>query len=159
MPEKLVIANSTPIIALRGIGRLDILKSVYERITIPDAVLREVTVKNRGALQGIDWVIVKPISNIEAKALFTAALHEGEVEVMILARELNADLVIIDDGLARRHAKYIGLTVTGTVGVLLRAKRDGIISVIKPILADLIKSGFFISQKVCDDILRMADEV
>jgi predicted nucleic acid-binding protein len=77
---------------------------------------------------------------------------------MILAKELNADLVIIDNGLARRHAKRLGLTITGTVGVLLRAKSAGIIESVSPVLDELIESGFFISGDVCNEVLRLAGE-
>jgi predicted nucleic acid-binding protein len=115
--RKTVVSNSTPIIALLDIGHLDILEKLYGEVIIPNAVRSEVTVKDAHRLDGYDWVRVTAITNLAAKELFTSALHDGEVEVMILAKELNADLVIIDDGLARRHAKRLGLTITGTVGV------------------------------------------
>jgi predicted nucleic acid-binding protein len=99
------------------------------------------------------------ITNYTAKETFSVALHEGEVEVMLLAKELNADLVIIDDGLARKHAKYLNLTLTGTIGVLLRAKERCIIPEIKPILDDLRSVGFFISENICREILKVAGEL
>jgi predicted nucleic acid-binding protein len=111
--RKTVVSNSTPIIALLDIGRLDILEKLYGEVIIPNAVYSEVTVKDARRLDGYDWVRVTAITNLAAKELFTSALHDGEVEVMILAKELNADLVVIDDGLARRHAKRLGLTITG----------------------------------------------
>jgi predicted nucleic acid-binding protein len=101
---------------------------------------------------------VESIANIAAKEVFTTALHEGEVEVMLLAKEIGADLVIMDDGLARKHAKYLELSVTGTVGVLLRAKQKEIISKIKPALDELIANDFYISGNIVNEILRMAGE-
>jgi predicted nucleic acid-binding protein len=156
--RKIVIVNSTPILALHEIGRLEILKELYTEIIIPDAVRREVTVKDANTLGGSAWIHVAPITNLTAKELFTTSLHDGEVEVMLLAKERGADLVVIDDGLARRHAKYLKLTVTGTVGVLLRAKGSGVIKAVKPILDDLIACGFYLSNDVYKEVLRLAAE-
>ena len=156
--RKIVVVNSTPILALHAIGRLEILKELYGEILIPDAVRREVTVKDSRTLDGYAWIRVAQIDNLTAKELFTSALHNGEVEVMLLAKERNADIVIMDDRLARRHAKYFKLTVTGTVGVLLRAKSNGIIETVKPILDDLIQCGFYLSDDVYRELLRLASE-
>ena len=153
-----VIVNSTPIIALSEIGRLRILKDLYGEITIPNAVRDEVTVKDPRRLDRHDWVCVAEISNLAAKEMFTSALHDGEVEVMLLAKEVGAALVVMDDGLARRHAKYLGLTVTGTVGVLLRAKSVGIITEVAPVLDNLIQNNFYISDEVYCKVLSLAGE-
>ena len=156
MPMRKVVVNSTPIIALAEIGRLDILKDLYGEVIIPNAVRDEVTVKDPRRLDGHDWIRVMSISNIAE--MFTSALHDGEVEVMLLAKEIDAKLVIMDDGLARRHAKYLGLTITGTVGVLLRAKNAGIIKEVAPVLDKLIQNEFYISDEVYREVLRLAGE-
>ena len=156
--RKKVVVNSTPIIALLEIGRLDILRDLYGEIVIPKAVCDEVTVKSARRLDGCDWIRVMTISNLAAKEMFTSALHDGEVETMLLAKEIEADLVIMDDGLARRHAKYIGLTVTGTVGVLLRAKSSGVINEVRPVLDSLIQNGFYISDNIYSEVIRLAGE-
>ena len=72
---------------------------------------------------------------------------------------MSANLVIIDDNLARRHAKYLGLTVTGTIGVILRAKHEGIIREVKPVLSNLVDNGFYISNILCEEILTLAEEL
>jgi predicted nucleic acid-binding protein len=125
---------------------------------IPGAVCREVSVKDTHFLDGFDWIRTFNITNIAAKELFSGALHDGEVEVMLLAKEHNADLVIMDDRLARRHITYLRLPVTGTVGILLRAKSNGIIKSVKPVLDELIQNGFYISNSVCREILALAKE-
>ena len=153
-----VVVNSTPIIALAEIGQLDILKRVYGEIVIPVAVHGEITIKDKQLLDGCDWIHIKTITNNTAKELFSSALHDGEVEVMLLAKELNADLVIIDDGLARRHAKRLGFRITGTVGVLLRAKNIGMINEVAPILDSLIQNDFYISDNVYREVLQIAGE-
>jgi len=159
MPDLIVVVNSTPIIAMREIGLLDVLKRLYKTVNIPEAVRKEVTVRNPKSLTGYNWIHVQPITNETAKETFTTALHYGEVEVMLLAKEIGADLVIIDDGLARKHAKYLGLTITGTVGVLLRAKQKGIIKELRPYLDEMIRFGFYVSENVCQEVLRLAGEV
>ena len=89
---------------------------------------------------------------------FTSVLHAGEVEVMILAGELQADLVILDDGLARRHAKYLNLNLTGTIGVLLKAKQENVIEQLRPVLGELLERGFYLSDQVCAEVLELAGE-
>jgi predicted nucleic acid-binding protein len=158
MPERIVIVNSTPIIALHSTGRLEILRDLYGTIIIPEAVRDEVTIKDARTLERYNWIHVKAISNAEAKITFTSALHDGEVEVMLLAREFGAGLVIIDDGLARKHAKYLNLTLTGTVGVILRAKEKGLLPEVKSVLDDLIADGLYLSDSVFNSVLRLAGE-
>ena len=134
------------------------MKDLYGEIIIPNAVRDEVTVKNTQCLDGHDWVRATAITNFAVKEMFTSALHDGEVEVILLAKEVDAALVIMDDGLARRHAKYLGLTVTGTVGVLLRAKSAGIITELTPILDNLIQNNFYISDNLYCEVLSIAGE-
>ena len=85
-----VIVNSTPLIVLCGIGRLDVLKEMYGEITIPSAVFREVTAKADSACVQIklaeDWVRIERIEDYSEKKMYKAKLHDGEVEVMMVER-------------------------------------------------------------------------
>ncbi len=157
-----VIVNSTPLIVLCGIGRLDILKELYEEIMIPFAVFREVTVKDDSACALIRsaeaWICVEQIKDYSEKKMYKAKLHDGGVEVMILAQEQKADLIILDDNAAKKTAKYLGLTVTGTLGVLIKAKRQGIIEEVRPILSEMRRNGFYISGAVERMVLDQANE-
>lgn len=125
-----VIVNSTPLIALCNANLLFILKELYVNITIPQAVFDEVTAKPDSAClqikENLDWIFVEKIKDVADRKMYKAKLHAGEVDVMILAQESpQADLVIIDDNAAKKTAKYLGLTVTGTLGVLLKKKNQG----------------------------------
>ncbi len=157
-----VIVNSTPLIVLCGIRRLDILRELYEEIFIPSAVFREVTVKNDSACVQIRsagaWIRVEEIKDHSEKKMYKAKLHDGEVEVMILAQEQKADLVILDDNAAKKTAKYLGLPVTGTLGVLVKAKRLGIIEEVRPLLSDMRENGFYISSTIERIVLEQAGE-
>ena len=86
-------------------------------------------------------------------------MHAGEVEVMILAQEQNADLVIMDDNTAKKTAKFMGLNVTGTLGVLLRTKKEGYIDLIEPIINELINDGLYVSDVVREYVLKEAGEL
>ena len=92
------------------------------------------------------------------RKIYQAKLHDGEVEVMMLANEISADLLIIDDNAAKKTAKFLGFTVTGTLGVLLKAKTQKIIGEIKPILKEMLNRGFYISPKILEIVLKTADE-
>ena len=101
--------NSTPLIVLCSIGRLEILQKMYAEITIPAAVYREVTEKEDSACKQLkkagEWIHVHEIRDHSEKKMYKAKLHDGEVEVMILCQEQNADLAIIDDNAAKKTAR------------------------------------------------------
>ncbi|MBQ9031493.1 MAG: DUF3368 domain-containing protein [Parasporobacterium sp.] len=155
-----VVVNTTPIIALSDIGYLHLLKKLYGEIIIPQAVYDEIL--SEPALSDVkmnrDWIRVEKIQDTSQKKMYKARLHAGEVEVMILAQEKNADLVIIDDNTAKKTAKYLGLTVTGTLGVLLKCKSSGYIEEVKPVLEKLEDNGLYISSSVKEYVLELAAE-
>lgn len=155
-----VIVNSTPVIGLANIGKLDILRQMYGAITIPQAVFDEIKSPSvqRQVNANRDWIRVEQISDTSQKQMYRAKLHAGEVEVMILAQEKKADLVILDDNAAKKTAKFLGLRVIGTLGILVLAKKRGYIKEVSPVLDALKRDGFFVSDDLCDLVLRQADE-
>ena len=157
-----VIVNSTPLIILCKIGKLDILKELYKEIIIPQAVFAEVTAKEDSVCRqvaGKEWIHVECVGDQSEKKMYKAKLHDGEVEVMVLAQEgKRADLVIIDDNAAKKTAKYLGLTVTGKIGVLLRAKKQGILETLAPVIGEMKQKGFYISNDLEEMILEQAEE-
>ena len=154
-----VVVNTTPIIALADIGYLVLLKQLYGKIIIPEAVDREIISEPaRRLVNEADWIQVEKVNNPNQKSLFSSRLHAGEVEVIMLGQECSADLLIIDDNAAKKTAKYLNLTVTGTIGVLLKAKREGFIPAVRPLMENLISDGFYVSQVVQDYALIQAGE-
>lgn len=154
-----VVVNSTPLISLYKIKKLNLLQELYSKLYVPYGVYEELTVDGKyDFLTEVDFIIIQKIKNKEAKKIFKTSLHKGEVEVMILAEEINADLCIIDDLLARKYAKYLGHTVTGTIGVLLKAKEKGYIVEIKPLLDDLLNNGIYIDDKLYNTVLKITNE-
>lgn len=158
-----VVVNTTPLIALSHVRQLDILRKLYGEIIIPEAVYNELSVKaesicKKAVDKSLDWIRVEKIENQLAKSMYKTQLHDGEVEVMILSKEIGADVVIIDDANAKKHAKYLGLPVTGTLGVLIKAKQMGYVGELKPVLYQLVENGIYISQKVLDLCLKQVGE-
>ena len=154
-----VLANTTPLIALANINQLELLRKLYETIIVPQAVIDEIVrepAKHR--VHECSWIKVEKIKDSTQKKMFRARLHAGEVEVMILAREQKADLVIMDDDAAKKTAKFLGLHVTGTLGVLLKAKREGYLEKVEPIMNELIRDGLYISNTVRQYVLNQAGE-
>ena len=155
-----VIVNSTPVIGLANIGKLDVLRQMYGAITIPQAVFDEIKSPSvqRQVNANRDWIRVEQINDASQKQMYRAKLHAGEVEVMILAQEKKADLVILDDNAAKKTAKFLGLRVIGTLGILVLAKKRGYIKEVSPVLDALKRDGFFVSDDLCDLVLKQADE-
>lgn len=164
MPERprVVVVNTTPVIALALIDRLDLLRQLYGEVLVPPAVQNEVLAGGESSIGSVEfagsaWVRVTPLRD-PGRADLISDLDRGEAEVVALAQELSADLVIIDEFLARRHAKRLGLKVTGTLGVLLKAKESGLVPAIKPLIERLMQGGIHLSGAVVAEALRLAGE-
>ncbi|MGY6217089.1 DUF3368 domain-containing protein [Methylolobus aquaticus] len=123
----IVFSNTTPIIALSSIQRLDLLPSVFGRIRVVTEVVDECEAGGRIAvpdLRQIHWIdIVESTPIVHPTALLE--LDKGEKHTLDMAKKLQADWVIIDEKIGRNLAEYLGLRVTGTLGVLLKAKQQG----------------------------------
>lgn len=123
----------------------------------------EVTAKPDSAClqikDNLDWIHVEKIMDVADRKIYKAKLLAGEVDVMILAQnDPKADLVIIDDNVAKKNAKYLGLKVTGTIGVLLKAKRMGVIISVKDAVDQIRNNGFYISERVIKMAIEQAGE-
>lgn len=162
--KSIVVANSTPLILLEKIGYIDLLKKLYSKIYIAEAVYQEVIVDGSNRTDGRDfvsqndWIEIAKIRNIEAKTMFTTSLHSGEVETMILAMELPANLCILDDLLARKYAKSFNLDITGTLGVVVASKNKGYIKEARPLLDKLLNIGMYISNSLYSNTLSLVNE-
>ena len=156
-----VVSNTTPIISLLKVGKLEILKELYQELFIPYEVYLEIEAgKNKEYytdLTKVEWIRIVKIQS-KKSLLFFLDLDKGEAEAIVLANETNADLIILDETLGRFHAKHIGLNVTGTIGILLKAKENGIIDKIKPILNELSQKGIWLSEKLIKLTLTKAFE-
>ena len=122
-----VVSNSTPLIHLAKIDKLDLLKEFFGEVFIPEAVYRECVLEGKGSedsepIEKADWIKVVRIKDETLKKSLMLELDEGESEAIVLALEVNSELLLIDDYDGREIARALGLKVTGTIGVLLKAK-------------------------------------
>lgn len=159
MPK--VVSNTTPIISLLKIDKLQVLKDLYGEVVIPHEVFNEIEAgKNKEYytdLSKIQWIKVMKIKDEKSLSYFLD-LDKGEAETIILANELGANLTILDETLGRYHAKHAELKVTGTLGVLLKAKKSGYIIELKSLLYELKDKGIWLSKDLIEKILILADE-
>ena len=109
-------------------------------------------------MKGAPWIRVIEVRDKRLKNILQLVLDEGEAEAIVLALEVNANLVLLDDREARLQAKRLGLRVTGTLGILLRAKRLGLIESLKEELNKLKETSFRISKSLEEEILEKAGE-
>ena len=161
----LAVSNTSPLSNLASIDRLDLLKSQFSEVRIPSAVADELAAHpNPTALALLhsalgNWIqIVKP-QDTPLYRMLRRQVDPGEAEAIALAVDLNADIVIIDEQEGRALARQVNLSVTGTLGILLRAKRSGLIQLIKPEINALRnRTRFFLSAALEADVLAAAGE-
>jgi hypothetical protein len=150
-----VVSNSSPLIAFAAIEQLHLFSALFESVLIPPAVAREIA-PSIPTLPS--WLRVQDVKMPWPQAVLRPSLGDGEREALALAVEIQAERILLDDRAARRVAQELQLLVTGTAGILLVAKRHGLVPRIRPFLDALIEKSFFIGSDLYDDLLRLAGE-
>jgi uncharacterized protein len=154
-----VVSDTGPLIALAQIDQFDLLRRLFVEIIIPPAVRAEIQDGiSVAALTAADWIAVQSAQDTLATQLLREELDAGESAAIILATELRAELVLIDERAAARKARALGLRVIGTLGVLLLGKRAEHVSTLKPLLDSLRANDFRMSASLYDQVLRDAGE-
>jgi predicted nucleic acid-binding protein len=160
----IVVSDSSPLIGLSVTGHLWLLKALYQTIAIPEAVFREVVLvgQGRAGVQEVldaDWILVQSVNQRPLVLALLGELDEGEAEAIILTMELDAEFLIMDERRGRRAAQRLGLSVIGVLGVLLEAKKKGLLSSVSPVVKALIEiAGFRLSEELVKSFLFMAGE-
>ncbi|MDT5121309.1 MAG: hypothetical protein QOC96_791 [Acidobacteriota bacterium] len=148
--KEAAVVDTTCLIGLERIGLLDVLPTLFDPVVISPEVAREF-----GSL--LPWLKIETPANDALLSALKMLVDDGEAETIALASE-RGHKVVLDDRQARGVADNLGLTVIGTVGILVKAKRSGIISVLKPVLDDLGANGFYLSGALKEEALRLAGE-
>lgn len=152
----IVVADSSPLIALCRIGRLKLLHDLFGQLIIPDAVWQEVSASHPGKagaaeIMSASWIERRAVKDMPLVNLLRQDLGAGESEAIVLAREVSADVLLMDERRGREAAKRLGLTCTGLVGVLLEARRRGIVSDPAAVAAELRDvAGFWIADELME---------
>ena len=163
MAERLVVADASPLIGLAAAGAFDLLRRLFDRVTVTAAVRDEVLAGGgrpgaRELTEAIEagWI---EVAAVRADSEHFADLGAGEGSTLALAIEHPGRcLVLMDEPLGRAHARAHGIAVTGLAGVLLAAKREGFISSVRDFLERLEAGNFRLSEEVIQTILEQAGE-
>jgi len=163
----IVVADTGPLIALGRVECLKLLHDLYQDVLIPPAVRDELHLGSErpGARQSAEaleqgWLQVQELSAGLAQALsdLMLVLDPGEAEAILLAEEMNCKFLLIDERKGRAIANRRGVPVVGIAGVLLAAKKRGLIDAVMPILQNMEQAGYRMSAGLTKEIARLARE-
>ena len=145
-----IVTDSTCLIVLERTSLLDILPQLFEPIIVASTVEKEFG-------RSFPWLNVEPARDEKAVYALKGHMHSGEAETIVLASE-RASRVLLDERRARDVAKRLGLSVIGTVGVLLLAKRELIIAEVTPVLDQMKANGFYMTEELRKRAILLAGE-
>jgi predicted nucleic acid-binding protein len=159
----MIISNATPLIAFARIGELPLLQAIVKNLVIPTAVAREISEYEPERSGSIDlfqesWITIQPVQSERQVLLLLPTLDRGEAEVIALALEQNARLVLMDELAGRQVADSLGIPITGSIGVLIRAKQLGKIPTIKPYIETMLQQGIRYSRRFIHEVLQYVEE-
>jgi predicted nucleic acid-binding protein len=161
----MIVADAGPLIALARIQHLFLLQRLYGDVLIPAAVQRELQLDMprpgaQALKQAFDngWLRVQTAGDTTELNAPSLPLHAGEAEAIRLAGQVVCQFLLIDDWQGRAVAKQRGLPVVGVAGVLLAAKRRGLLTEISPVLAELVMIGYRLSPQLVAEVIRLAGE-
>ena len=152
-----IVIDASPLILLSKIGLLHLLNKLFDAVYIPHAVIQEIQAINKTEMKiNITEISFIPfeISNKIAVRGLLGRLHMGESEVMIGAIEKGITTVVLDESAARNKAKQLGLEVTGTLGILLKAQKHGLIEDVGQEIIKLKKAGMYLSDEITQRVLN-----
>lgn len=154
MTDPPVVVDSSVLIALEQLGQLDLLAHLFTSVLVPPAVAQETA----RSVTLPPWIKVRALDQPIGPHILSASLGPGESEAISLALETGAQWIVLDDLGARRLATRLGLPVIGLVGLLLAAKRRGLLPTVRPYLDALLSFDFRITSALYRQALVDAGE-
>jgi len=154
----MIIGDSSALIALSVVDKLELLEALYENLFVPQAVYNEVTQVGRPQSDKLKKFLQNRVKVVDLN-LTKLGLGLGELEAITLYKELDADVLLIDDNRAKKYAVLNDVKVIGSLGILIKAKENGLIEKVKPLLEGIMKSEVYISEKLMLQVLRICDEL
>jgi len=146
--DKIIISDTSCLIALQNIGLLNLLKDLYKEILITQEV------KNEFGLDLPDWIIVLEVKNLEKKSEIELKLDKGEASSIALALEIKNSILIIDEIKGRKIAQSLNIEIIGTIGILLLADKRGLIKDVLSVILKLVNKGFRLSDNLIDKLIE-----
>ncbi|MBK8922096.1 MAG: DUF3368 domain-containing protein [Saprospirales bacterium] len=160
-----VISDTSPVSGLYRINHLFLLERLFGRVILPDAVFQEILqLRSFGydlkEILTADWIEVKSATNVSEVGNLLHHLDLGEAEAIVLAKELHADLLVMDESKGRAMAQQEGITIIGLAGILVEAKAAGHITSVKLLLDRLLDEvNFRMSRQLYEFVLRQVGEM
>jgi uncharacterized protein len=157
------VVNTSPLLFLSKLDRLDLLKTSSAEVLVPPAVVEEIQEQPDDASRRIEealssWLHIEPVQDRRVVEVLLTEVDAGESEVIALAQEVNADRVVMDDLDGRRLARRLGLNLVGTLGLLLLAKQQGKLESVGKELERLRQVGFRVGEDLWNEALQRAGE-
>lgn len=160
MKESVWVVNASPLILLGKLGRTDLLEGLAQQILVPDAVFREVTagMDDAGTAASLVWAESRRVSDIPVPASILGwDLGAGESQVLAHCMA-GGYLAVLDDGEARAAAKVHSVPLIGTLGIILRSRRAGLVPAARPLVERLLDSGSYLAPDLIRQALAMVGE-
>ncbi len=148
----LIITDTSCLIVLSRIGALGVLHGLYRTVVVTDVIAGEFGEPLP------EWIEVRKVANGAYQKLLEASLDAGEASAIALAIETDDALLVVDDLKARREAARLGIRMTGTLGILFRARERGVVPEIAPLIAAMEEAGFRIAPAIIDELLLKVGE-
>lgn len=150
--RKVVISDTSPLIIFQKIEQLDLLKKVYHELL----TTQEIADEFKEELP--EWIKIQSVSDKKYQEFLETQVDLGEASTLALAKEFDNVLVILDDLKARKLAKKLNINVTGTFGVIYKAKQMGFIEKVKPLVDKILETNFRISDEIINEFLIINNE-
>ena len=160
--DEIAVINASPLIFLSRSGKLALLYEFASRILVPTSVAKEISARGAGdvtakSIEDTPWIEVVS-SPLVTEAIASWGLGPGESSVLAVAAASPGMVAIIDDLAGRKCAACLDIPVRGTLGIVLEAKRRGVIRQARPVLEELIASGLYLRRHVLDEALKRVGE-
>lgn len=154
----IVVADTSPVLHLARIGRLELIRAVFGEVVVPRTVWSELIQPGTrlevvAIIRAAAWIAV-----VEDPELRDLGLDPGETAAILLASSLRASAILIDERRGRGVASGMGLAVIGTLGVLAGAKRAGVLVLARPVIAELHADGFWLADGLVEEFLATLGE-
>lgn len=156
----IVVSDTSALSNLIQVQQLPILAALFKQIVIPQEVYKELCeiTTQKQLIDNQNWILVQLATNQTKITELKQNLDDGEAEAIALALEINSDYLLIDELKGRNMAERHGIKIVGLLGILIKAKQQGILTAIKPIMEQLLIIGFRIKPTLFDRVLKEVNE-
>ena len=157
----ILIADSSALVALSVCDSLTLLERLFKEVIVPEAVFLEVIKSEKPEARILEEFLRKKVRKVDMRTFIylDGNTDAGETEAMLLYKQKQADMLLIDDKRGRKIAKINGINTIGSLGILLSAKQAGLLTEIKPKLEAIKASRIYLSQSIIDIVLELASEI